>query len=80
MPIILELSNEAMRERHWKELRFEVKDDFDEKSDDFNFEKIYSLNLYAYQEKIAELADNAKKELKIEVQLNEIEKLWERDP
>jgi len=34
-----------MRERHWKELRFEVKDDFDEAGDDFTLEKALSLNL-----------------------------------
>lgn len=30
--------------------------------------------------KIAELTDNAKKELKIEVQLQEIERIWKGDP
>jgi hypothetical protein len=30
MPLLVELRADAMRERHWKELRFEVKDDFDE--------------------------------------------------
>ena len=66
MPLILELSDPAMRERHWKELRFEVKDDFDETSDEFTLEKVFSLNLLNHQEKIYELGDNSKKQLKIE--------------
>jgi dynein heavy chain len=43
MPLIMDLRDEAMRERHWKELRFEVKDDFDENADDFTLEKIFEL-------------------------------------
>jgi dynein heavy chain len=45
MPLILDLRDEAMRERHWKELRFEIKMDFDETADDFTLEKIKELDL-----------------------------------
>lgn len=68
-----------MRERHWKELRFEVKDDFDETSDEFNLEKVFSLNLLSHQEKILELTENARKQLKIEILLEEIRYTWEED-
>lgn len=61
MPLLTDLRDDAMRERHWKEIRFEVKDDFDEQSDEFNLEKVCSLNLLAHAEKINELADNARK-------------------
>lgn len=67
MPLIMDLRDEAMRERHWKELRFEVKEDFDENAEDFTLEKVFDLGLNNLGEKIAELADNARKELKIEV-------------
>jgi dynein heavy chain len=80
MPLILELSDPAMRERHWKELRFEVKDDFDETSDEFTLEKVFSLNLLNHQEKIYELGDNSKKQLKIELALKEIKYTWEESP
>lgn len=66
-----------MRERHWKELRFEVKDDFDETADEFTLEKVFSLGLLGHQEKILELADNARKQLKIEVALKDIRHTWE---
>lgn len=62
-----------MRERHWKELRFEVKADFDETGEDFNIDKTFTLGLLGHQEKIYELVDNAKKQLRIEVDLNKIE-------
>ncbi len=67
MPLIMDLRDEAMRERHWKELRFDVKEDFDETADDFCLEKVFDLGLHNHAEKIAELSDNARKELKIEV-------------
>jgi hypothetical protein len=50
-----------MRERHWKELRFEVKDDFDETGEDFTLEYIFKLDLLEYEEKINELTDRARK-------------------
>jgi len=80
MPLIQDLRDESMRERHWKELRFEVKDDFDETSEDFTLEKVFSLNLLNHQEKIMELADNARKQLKIEKALEEIQYTWEVSP
>jgi dynein heavy chain len=80
MPLISDLRDEAMRERHWKELKFEVKEEFDENSIDFTLEKIFDLGLNNHGEKINELADNARKELKIEIQLEEIRRIWEDDP
>jgi hypothetical protein len=69
-----------MRDRHWKELRIEVKEDFDEKSPDFNLAKVDSLNLLQHQEKIEEITTHAKQQLKIEKSLDNIEYLWERSP
>jgi dynein heavy chain len=80
MPLIADLRDEAMRDRHWKELKFEVKEEFDEESEEFTLEKIFDLGLNNHGEKIAELADNARKELKIELQLKEIQRIWENDP
>ena len=80
MPLIMDLRDEAMRERHWKELRFEVKEDFDEAAEDFTLERVFQLGLNSHSDKISELADNARKELKIEVQLKEIKRMWEEDP
>ena len=68
-----------MRERHWKDIRFEVKADFDETADDFNLEKLFSLDLLQHSDKIYELVDNAKKQLTIEENLNRIEKMWTED-
>ena len=69
-----------MRDRHWKELRIEVKEDFDENSPDFTLEKVFSLNLLQHQEKIGEITGHATQQLKIEKSLDKIEDMWERSP
>ena len=80
LPLITWLREESMRPRHWKELRIEVKEDFDENSQDFNLEKVDSLNLLQHQEKIEEITTHARQQLKIEKSLNNIEYLWTESP
>lgn len=67
IPLIIDLSDPAMRDRHWKELKFEVKEEFDETSKEFSLEKMFALEINNYSEKITELADNARKQLRIEI-------------
>ena len=69
-----------MRDRHWKELRIEVKEDFDENSDEFTLDKVYSLGLLQHQDKINDIYSNAKKQLEIEKSLEMIKNTWENDP
>jgi dynein heavy chain len=76
MPIINDIQQPYMRNRHWKELRFEVKDDFDEKGEDFTLEYLFKLNLTEYEDKISELTDRARKQLAIEKGLDHIEDQW----
>jgi len=76
IPLINDLWSEALRERHWSQLRVDLADDFDERSDDFTLEKVVSLNLERHAKQISELAENAQKELRIEKQLEKIEFTW----
>ena len=78
IPLIQYLRDESMRDRHWKELRIEVKEDFEEGGPDFTLERVFSLNLLAHQDKIEEINQNAKAQLKIEKSLDTIEHMWER--
>ena len=80
MPLIGELRNEAIRPRHWKQLRIEVSNDFDENAEDFTLEKVFNLQLNQHNEFIQELCTNASKELSIENQLDMIEYTWNKDP
>jgi len=70
------LLKKSIRDRHWKELRIEVKEDFDEQSEDFTLEKVMSLNLLNHQGMILEIGDNADKQLKIEDLLIDISYKW----
>ncbi|XP_061138372.1 dynein axonemal heavy chain 2 [Syngnathus typhle] len=77
IPLIADLRNPAMRERHWKEICNEVQSSFDPTSADFNLEKIISLGFDKYSEKINAISGAASKELSIEQGLEEIVKTWE---
>jgi dynein heavy chain len=78
MALIPDLRNEAMRDRHWKELRIEVKEDFDENDASFTLERVFSLGLLQHTDKINEIVSHASQQLKIEQGLNNIEEKWER--
>lgn len=69
-----------MRERHWREVRIEVRDDFDERSPDFTLEKVFNLKLERHAKFLFDLAHNAQQELGIENQMKKIEYTWTEDP
>lgn len=77
IPLIEDLRHQAMRDRHWNDLRIELKDEFREHDRDFNLHKIRELNLLEHQERIGELCDNAKKQLDIEIALENIKFVWD---
>jgi dynein heavy chain len=80
MGLLPDLLHESIRERHWNDIRFEVKEEFNQNSDEFNLEKVFELELNKHANMIGELADHARKQLKIENSLNEIKYMWEDDP
>ncbi|XP_053575482.1 dynein axonemal heavy chain 2 [Bombina bombina] len=77
MPLISNLRNDALRERHWNQVRQEIQKTFDQTAEDFTLEKIVELGLDQYVEKICEISTAASKELLIEESLEVITKTWE---
>uniref|UniRef100_A0A672FP66 Dynein axonemal heavy chain 2 n=1 Tax=Salarias fasciatus TaxID=181472 RepID=A0A672FP66_SALFA len=77
IPLIADLRNSAMRDRHWKQICEEGQCSFDPTSPEFTLEKIISLGLDKYAEKISEISGAASKELFIEQGLESISKTWE---
>jgi dynein heavy chain, axonemal len=65
-----------MRERHWREIMTEIGKEFDPFSDGFCLDDIFELGLLNYGELVARLADEARKEAKIEVGLVDIDAIW----
>ncbi|KAM7366101.1 hypothetical protein PAMP_015569 [Pampus punctatissimus] len=77
IPLIADLRNPAMRVRHWKQICDELQCSFDHTSTEFTLEKIISLGLDKYADKICEISGAASKELSIEQGLEDITKTWE---
>ncbi|KAI3375810.1 hypothetical protein L3Q82_004092 [Scortum barcoo] len=77
IPLIADLRNPAMRDRHWKQICEELQCSFDPTSTDFTMEKIISLGLDKYADKMCEISGAATKELSIEQGLEDITKTWQ---
>ncbi|XP_069776188.1 dynein axonemal heavy chain 2 isoform X2 [Narcine bancroftii] len=77
MPLITDLKNPSMRERHWNSIKDEVQKMFDHTTDDFTLERIIDLGLEQYADVIGTISSAASKELSIEMALEAINKTWE---
>ncbi|XP_031208338.1 dynein heavy chain 2, axonemal isoform X2 [Mastomys coucha] len=77
MPLISDLRNPALRERHWDQVKEEVQREFDQESESFTLEQIVKLGMDQHVEKIGEISASATKELAIEVGLQNIAKTWD---
>ncbi|KAM9820319.1 LOW QUALITY PROTEIN: dynein axonemal heavy chain 2 [Neosynchiropus ocellatus] len=77
VPLLVDLKNPAMRDRHWKQICDELQYSFDQTSPAFTLEKIISLGLDKSADKISEISGAATKEVSIEQGLEGISKTWE---
>ncbi|XP_064639639.1 dynein axonemal heavy chain 2-like isoform X2 [Lineus longissimus] len=77
MPLINDLKNHAMRERHWDQIRTEMAKSFDPKAEEFTLEKIIEFGFDQYSEQINDISGAARKELAIEQALEAIDQTWE---
>ncbi|GCB75014.1 hypothetical protein scyTo_0020306, partial [Scyliorhinus torazame] len=77
MPLITDLRNPAMRDRHWNNIKDVVQKLFDHMSDGFTLEKIIELGLEQHSDAISSISSAATKELSIEMALEAIKKTWE---
>ncbi|XP_073903040.1 dynein axonemal heavy chain 2 isoform X5 [Castor canadensis] len=77
MPLISDLRNPALRERHWDQIRDEIQQEFDQESENFTLEQIVELGMDQHVEKIGEISASATKELAIELGLENIARTWD---
>nr|XP_039267660.1 dynein heavy chain 10, axonemal-like [Styela clava] len=77
IPLFLDLKNEALRERHWKELMTKTGKDFDMNPDTFTLENLFTMQLHNFADTINEIVTSAAKELSIEKGLKEVVDTWE---
>lgn len=77
LPIIVELKNEALRERHWKTLIELTKINMDTSDlNNFMLKNIFAMNLDSYSDVISEIIINAIKEASIERSIKELDSIW----
>jgi dynein heavy chain len=66
LPLMLDLKNEALRERHWRTLMKETGIEFDMNSESFTLENLFQMNLQRFNDVIQNIVTSATKELQIE--------------
>eukprot|EP01135_Chromosphaera_perkinsii_P005558 Nk52_evm107s352 gene=Nk52_evmTU107s352 len=76
MPLVQDLKNPAIRDRHWNQLCEEIQKPFDPKADDFNLEKLIELGLDQFVVNINNISAAASKELSMEQALQGISEAW----
>eukprot|EP00497_Spongosphaera_streptacantha_P002512 TRINITY_DN3114_c0_g1_i1.p1 TRINITY_DN3114_c0_g1~~TRINITY_DN3114_c0_g1_i1.p1 ORF type:complete len:197 (-),score=44.48 TRINITY_DN3114_c0_g1_i1:19-609(-) len=78
MPLVTNLKNPALRDRHWAELKEVLgADDFDPKSENFTLETLDTLGVRKFADKIEAISSAANKEQGIERAIVDIERVWE---
>ena len=78
IPLIVNLKNDAMKERHWKALMEVTGVIFDMNPKTLTLQNIFAMELHNFAEKIAEIVNEAVQEQKIENELRKIEQTWSR--
>lgn len=66
LPLIIDLKNPAMRERHWDKVKLIIGQDFDESSEEFTLSLIMKLGFQNYSDEISDISTTASMELTIE--------------
>jgi dynein heavy chain len=75
LPLIGDLRDPAMRDRHWASLKAKVQKDFTV-NESLLLRDVYNLNLNKYQEDVEEITDQARQEAKMEKTLLKLEETW----
>ncbi|KAI5616269.1 dynein heavy chain 10, axonemal [Silurus asotus] len=77
VPLLLDLKNEALRERHWNELMEQTGTSFEMNPDTFTLENMFAMELHKYSSVIGDIVTAAVKELGIEKGVKEVVDMWE---
>ncbi|XP_030074215.1 dynein axonemal heavy chain 10 [Microcaecilia unicolor] len=77
IPLLLDLKNEALRARHWKDLMAKTGTSFEMNLETFTLENMFAMELHKYADVISGIVASAVKELSIEKGVKEIVDTWE---
>ncbi|EDV92648.1 GH18884 [Drosophila grimshawi] len=76
VPLMVSLKNEALRERHWRQLMEKTGQYFDMSPTRFTLDNMFAMQLHKYQEIAEQILTNAIKELQIERGVRAVEETW----
>ncbi|XP_029909103.1 dynein heavy chain 10, axonemal [Myripristis murdjan] len=77
LPLLLDLKNEALRDRHWQKLMERSGTRFEMNPDSFTLENMFAMELHKYGNVIGDIVTSAVKELSIEKGVKEVVETWE---
>uniref|UniRef100_A0A3P8UAE7 Dynein axonemal heavy chain 10 n=1 Tax=Amphiprion percula TaxID=161767 RepID=A0A3P8UAE7_AMPPE len=77
LPLLLDLKNEALKDRHWKELMERTGTSFEINTDTFTLENMFAMELHKYANVIGDIVTSAVKELNIEKAMEGVVNTWE---
>ncbi|XP_055020703.1 dynein axonemal heavy chain 10 [Boleophthalmus pectinirostris] len=77
LPLLLDLKNEALRDRHWRELMERTGTSFEMNAESFTLENMFAMELHKYPGVIGDIVSSAVKELSIEKGVKEVVETWE---
>lgn len=75
LPLVHDLRNDGMRDRHWQMLMNKTGVKF-ELTSNFKLDNLLELNLHKFEEDVQEIVDRADKEIKLEAQLQQFKSTW----
>lgn len=78
MPLMKDLHNKDMRDRHWRRIKDESSKEFDESSEDFTLESIINMHFEENAQVINEVSEAAQKEAAIERGIEKVREQWEK--
>ncbi|XP_069565682.1 dynein axonemal heavy chain 10 [Brachyistius frenatus] len=76
LPLLLDLKNEALRDRHWKELMERTGTSFEMNPDTFTLENMFAMELHKHANVIGDIVSSAVKELSIENGVKGMVETW----
>ncbi|XP_069379878.1 dynein axonemal heavy chain 10 isoform X1 [Paralichthys olivaceus] len=77
LPLLLDLKNEALRDRHWKELMEKTGTSFEMNPGTFTLNNMFAMELHKHVNVISDIVTSAVKELSIEKGVKEVVETWE---
>ncbi|XP_043967273.1 dynein axonemal heavy chain 10 [Gambusia affinis] len=77
LPLLLDLKNEALRDRHWKELMERTGTRFEMNPENFTLQNMFAMELHKYANVIGDIVTSAVKELSIEKGVLAVSETWD---